>query len=172
MFLNGLKAKSIIRKLKSDNSNRTTITEGNKLRSIGIIEEASEKFDRAKLSQLCKTLGVKEANVYFMTYVAKKKKEDRDNEALFSPKDIGWKGVLKTDHLKEFGSKNLDMLISYYTEDHFALSALSSLAKSKFKVGLVNDSYQSQDLTIELNTKETDLFIEELGKYLKILKIR
>lgn len=171
MFLNGLKRKSIIRKLQQENVNRSPITEGNKLRSIGIVEGTIEQFDRKKVKDLCESLGVKDENVYFMSLVPKKAQGEDGVASLFCPKDIGWKGVFKTPHLKKFSTRNLDLLISYYTEDQLALNAVSSLTKSKFKVGLKNDHYHTHDLILEVRTEETDVFIQEVVKYLKILKI-
>lgn len=172
MFLNGLKAKSIIRKLTAENINHSPLTTTNKLRSIGIIEEASNKFDRLKIKMLSKTAGIKEEEVHFMTFVPKKKKEEKENATLFSAKDIGWKGVLKTPHLKEFRDRNFDLLISYYATDALALNVVSSLTKSKFKVAIQSDLYDTHDLVLAIEVNQTDLFIKELNKYLEILKIK
>jgi len=172
MFLNGLKVKSILRKLKEENDTRVPVTVGNKLKSIGIIEGNVGEFDRLKVKDLCKALEVKERDVYFMSFVAKKKKESKDNVNLFCSRDLGWKGVFKTPHLKEFGSKEVDLLISYYNKENLVLSAVSSLTKSKFKVGLKDDSYQTNDLIVATHPEKASLFIKELSKYLSILKIR
>lgn len=172
MFLNGLKAKSIIRKLHQENAKRSPITVGNTLRSIGIVEGAIEQFDRKKVKDLCLLLDVKKENVHFMSFTPKIAKGDHDVSSLFCGKDIGWKGVFKTPHLKDFGARNVDLLISYYMEDLLALNAVSSLTKSKFRVGLKDDHYQTHDLVLEVKTEATDVFIKELIKYLKILKIR
>ena len=84
MFLNGLKVKSILRKLKEENNHRSPITVGNELKSIGVVEEAIGAFDRTKVKGLCKLLGVKESEGYFMSFVKKKKKEQLDDKTLFS----------------------------------------------------------------------------------------
>ncbi len=172
MFLDGLKAKSILRKLKEENNNRSPITVGNKLKSIGIVEGTIGAFDRTKVKGLCELLGVKESEVYFMSFVKKKKKEQLDDKTLFSARDIGWKGVFKTPQLKDFKAKNFDLLINYYTESNIALSTVSTLVVSKFKVGLREDLYQVNDLIVSVKMEETDLVIGEIMKYLKILKIQ
>lgn len=172
MFLNGLKVKSILRKLKEENSYRSPVTVGNKLQSIGIIEGEIGAFNRTKVKELCKLLGVKEDRVHFMSFVKKKKKEQLEDKTLFSARDIGWKGVFKTPQLKEFKAKNFDLLINYYTERNIALNAVSTLVNSKFKVGLREDMYQINDLIVSVNMEETDVVIREIIKYLEILKIR
>lgn len=171
MFLNGLKAKSIIRKLEKVNSERIPVTTGNTLSTVCIIETETNKFDRKKLKGLASILNVKEEDIQFRSFVKQKKKEDKENPILFSPKDIGWKGVFKTSSLKEYRKTNFDLLISYYTTAHLAASTVSSLGKAKFKVGIGEDVYRTQDLSLEVAVGETDLFLTELEKYLKILKI-
>ena len=74
--------------------------------------------------------------------------------------------------IKDFKAKNIDLLINYYTESNIALSAVSTLVTSKFKVGLREDLYQVNDLIVSVKMEETDLVIREIMKYLKILKIR
>lgn len=171
MFLNRLKTKSIIRQLEKANNERIPITIGNALSSVCIIEEESNKFDRTKLKKLAQILNTKEENIHFRSFVKQKNKTNKDNLALISPKDIGWKGVFKTAGLKEFGKIDYDLLISYYKEEHVVLSAVSSLGKGKFKVRLGADSFLAHDLSLDVQEMDADLFLGELEKYLKILKI-
>ncbi len=171
MFLNGLKTKSILRKLEKVNSERLPITVGNRVEKICIVETELHKFDRARLKGLARILNVQEKDIGFMSFVQQKKNEDKERPELFSPKDIGWKGVFKTSGLKEYRNTNYDLLISYYTQAHLALATVSSLGNSKFKVGIGEDLYHTQDLSLEVDLVDTDLFLTELEKYLKILKI-
>lgn len=171
MFLNGLKTKSIIRQLEKVNTERVPVTVGNRLQSVCIIEVASNVFDRTKLHKLADMLSVKEEDILFRSFVKHKKKEDKDNTTLFSPKDIGWKGVFKTPGLKEIQTTTFDILISYYTQEHIVLTTVSSLGKGLFKIGLGEDNYQAHDLCLEVKVGDTDVFLSELKKYLKILKI-
>jgi hypothetical protein len=171
MFLNRLKAKSIIRKLEKANSERIPVTVGNDRKTVCIIETENHKFNRQKLKQLARVLNVNEENIQFRSFIKQIKKEDKDEPELFSANDIGWNGVFKASGLKEFKKTNFDILISYYTQAHLAVSAVSSLGRAKFKVGLGEDLYQTHDLSLEVPVGETDLFLSELEKYLKILKI-
>ncbi len=171
MFLNGLKTKSIIRKLEKVNAARVPVTVGNRLKSIGIIETDVKKFDRKKLKKLASIFNVKEQEIQIVSFVKQKKKEDKENPGLFSVKDIGWKGIFKSSGLKDFGSNSFDVLISYYSQDHIVLNTVSSLTQGKFKIGLGEDTYLTHDLSLEVKTAETDVFLVELEKYLKILKL-
>ena len=110
--------------------------------------------------------------MYFMSFVPKKNKEEKGNKTLFSSKDISWRGVFKTPHLTKFSNQKFDLLISYYAADNLVLNAVSSLTTSNFKVGLHSDLYDTHDLVLTVDVNQTDLFIEELNKYLEILKIK
>ena len=171
MFLNKSKTKSIVKQLDRVNSKRAPVTVGNKLKSLCIVEVDEHKFDRKKIKKLSALLKVKEKDIVFRSFVKTKSKEDKENPVLFSPKDIGWRGVFKTPSLKELNKVNFDIIISYYTEDNITLNAVSSLTKGKFKVGLRENAYQAHDLSLEVKVGETDIFLSELEKYLKILKI-
>jgi len=159
MFLKKSKTKSIVKQLDKVNSKRAPVTVGNKLKSLCIVEVDEHKFDRKKIKKLSALLKVKEKDIVFRSFVKTKSKEDKENPVLFSPKDIGWRGVFKTPSLKELNKVNFDIIISYYTE------------KGKFKVGLRENAYQAHDLSLEVKVGETDIFLSELEKYLKILKI-
>lgn len=171
MFLNRLKTKSIIKQLEKANRKRVPVTVGNRLKSLCVIEMNDHKFDRKKVRKLAALLSLKEENIMFRSFVKNKNKADKDNLVLFSSKDIGWRGVFKTSGLKEFKATSFDIIISYYTEEHITLSAISSLANGKFKVGLRENIYQTHDLSLEVQVGDTDVFLAELEKYLKILKI-
>lgn len=171
MFLNRLKTRSIVKQLEKVNAARQPVTVGNRLKSVCVIEMESDKFDRKKLNKLAKVLRVKEENILFRSFVKLRKKEDKEKSDLFSPKDIGWKGVFKTSGLRDINNTAFDVLISYYTEEHVVLSAVSSIGNASFKIGLGEDYYQAHDLSLDVQVKETDVFLFELEKYLKILKI-
>lgn len=172
MFLNGLKTKSIIRRLKKVNKKRIPVTVGNALQSVCIVETEANKFDRKKLTKLASILSTHKKNFHFRSFVPQRKKEDKDNLELFSSKDIGWKGVFKTKGLKDFAKTDFDILISYYKSGNLVLNSVSSLVNGKFKVGLGEDAYAAHDLNLEVGVGETDVFLSELEKYLKILKIK
>lgn len=171
MFLNGLKIKSIFRKLEKVNQERVPITEGNELKAICILEQADKPFDRTKLAALGQIFQLKEEAFMIKTFVKQKKKTDKENTTLFSPKDIGWKGVFKNPALKELKHTPFDLLISYYRSDNMVLHTVSSLVPAHFKVGLGADIYQAHDLCLEVSEEQTDVFLAELKKYFKILKI-
>lgn len=171
MFLNGLKTKSIIRKLKNEVASRTYVPSGTPIRSIGILQEEAVPFDKKNREQLAKVLGIQEKDIEILTYVTTLSKDQKEVEGTYSVKSIGWNGIAKTASLKTFIAKDFDILLSYYTEDRLPLRWVSGLSKAVFKVGLIKEEESLHDLVITTATGEETVFINELEKYLRILKI-
>ena len=171
MFLNGLKTKSIIRKLKNEVASRSYVPSGKPVCRVGILQEEEVPFDTRKLMLLAKTLGVKEKDIDILSFVAKPTKDQKEVEGIYSVKSIGWNGTLKTESLKTFIAKDFDVLLSYYTEDRLPLRLVSGLSKATFKVGLIKEEEGFHDLVITTSIGQETLFINELEKYLRILKI-
>ena len=171
MFLGGLKAKSILRKLKKETESRIYSPSGQPVRRIGILQDENHAFDPKKIKPLATVFGIQEKDVTILSYVPKLPKERKEETNVYSEKGIGWNGTLKTPSLKEFVQKDFDLLLSYYSEDRLPLRLVSGLSKATFKVGLIRDEESFQDLVITTAIGEETLFIDELEKYLQILKI-
>jgi hypothetical protein len=171
MFLNGLKIKSIIRKLKKEVASRSYVPSGKPIRRVGILQEEGAPFDIKKIASLTKALGIKENNVDVFSFILKPVKDQKEVEGVYSVKSIGWNGILKTTTLKAFVAKDFDVLLSYYTEDQLPLRLVSGLSRATFKVGLIREEQGLHDLVITTAIDEESLFVSELEKYLRILKI-
>ncbi len=171
MFLNGLKVKSIVRKLKNETQNRRYAPSSTSIKSVGIIQDEACSFDSRKITQLAGVLGIKEKDIEIISYVHKISKDQKEVEGIFSESGIGWNATLKTSNLKTFASKKFDILLSYYTDDRLSLKVISGLSKATFKVGLNHKEEALHDLIISTEVGQEDVFTSELEKYLQILKI-
>ena len=171
MFLNGLKTKSIIRKLKKVVASRSYTPSGNPIRRIGILQEEGVPFDVKKIASLAKSLGIKQNDVEVFSFTTTPTKDQKEVEGIYSVKSIGWNGTAKTATLKAFVEKDFDVLLSYYTEDRLPLRLVSGLSRATFKVGLMKEEQGLHDLVITTAIGEETIFINELEKYLRILKI-
>lgn len=171
MFLNGLKVKSIVRKLKNETQNRAYVPSSTSIKSVGIIQDEERSFDNKKIIRLAEVLGVKEKDIEVISYVHKISKDQKEVEGIFSESGIGWNATLKTSNLKTFTSKKFDILLSYYTEDRLSLKVISGLSKATFKVGLNHKEEALHDLIISTEVGKEDIITNELEKYLQILKI-
>lgn len=171
MFLNGLKVKSILRRVNAVISERKYAPLKSKPVHIGLVQNQAHPFSISKLDKLAKSLGVRKNHITMLSFVSALSKEDKKNETLLSASHIGWNGVFKAAYLKEFSQKRFDILISYYEKDELPLVAMNGLSKAGFKVGISPLVERMNDLTILVKEGEEDVFIAELEKYLKILKI-
>ena len=171
MFLTGLKTKSIIKQIDKAQLARNYKASANAVSSVAILQEVDQPFDQKGLLSLCKSLGIKSKDVTILEYTKTISKEQREQPQLFSDKHLGWKGVFKTQPLKEFKANAFDILISYYTPASLPLKVMTALSAAKFKIGIDPDMETYNDLTIHVATSQEVVFVKELEKYLKILKV-
>ena len=171
MFLGGLRAKSILRKIKEQVANRSYEYKKASLLKIGIIQTEHQHIDEAGVALLAETLEVKSEDITIITYVKKASKEELASGSLFSEHQIGWKGQPKHEVLKSFTNTPFDIVVSYYTTSDLGLLATTAYSKARFKVGLNTEISGLNDLVIEGVIGDFTLFVKELKKYLQILKI-
>ncbi len=171
MFLDGLKAKSILRKIKVQVDNRRYEYRKKTLSSIGVIQTETHRLEKSDITQLASDLGIKNENITVITYAKKPSKTDVVAGNLFSEGQVGWNGQPKQEVLKSFANASFDVLLSYYTPNNLVAMAITAFSNAHFKVGLSNEVEGLNDLVIERVGDDVQLFASELKKYLHILKI-
>lgn len=171
MFLNGLKEKSILRQIKKELATRDYIASNTKPAAIAILQEQGSPFDSLVFEKLLSVLKLKKEDIVLLEFVKKISKDQKAIPSLYSEKDIGWRGVFKTQLLKDFKKQRFDMLISYYHTDALALKAVTAMSNAALKIGVTSEGESMNDLTIHIKPGKEELFVEELEKYLKILKV-
>jgi hypothetical protein len=70
----------------------------------------------------------------------------------------------------DFKANKFDLLISYYDIEKVPLLLVTQRSKAGFKVGFSNIDKRLNHLMIETTAENSLVFIDELFKYLKILK--
>ena len=88
---------------------------------------------------------------------------------LFSKKQIGWKGKIKSNELETFINTNFDALISYYKQDNLELNLVTARSKANFKIGISHNDERLSDLILDVKPNDFNIFKKELVKYLTIL---
>lgn len=171
MFLNGLKVKSILRRVDKVVCERVYVPLNKRPVHIGLIQHQAHPFSISKLDALAATLGVKKEHITVLSFVSAIAKEDKNNVSLLSTSHLGWNAVFKATHLKDFAQSPFDIIINYYEQDELPLVVMTALSKATFKVGISPLVERMNDLTIVVKEGKEDVFIAELEKYLKILKI-
>lgn len=171
MFLSGLKEKSIARKMRKDVEKRSFSLSRKRISTIAILQVAETPFDDKQLKALADQLGVSDTDITRLTYHPKITKAQKDDAALVTDKHLGWNGVVKARHLKEFVQKKFDLLVSFQDLDLLCLQSIVAGSQAQLKVGISEDAIGIYDLVIHTKTGEEEVFIKELNRYLKILKL-
>lgn len=129
MFLNSLKVTSIARKIDKHLRDRKFESFKKEPVAICILQCDAKAFKSEFISDLKKAITNNPSlEVDVISYVEELPKDDNGKQALFSDKDIGWNGVLKSDVLKDFSQKRYDILINYYDGERiFFATSFSSL---------------------------------------------
>jgi hypothetical protein len=89
---------------------------------------------------------------------------------VYSYKDINWSGDIENPKAILFLNTQFDLLINYHDFEKSPLIYLSYLSKANFKVGFTSQDKKLNQLMINTNPNNFQLFIDELFKYLKILR--
>ena len=131
---------------------------------VNDVSEISEV--KSKLSQLLKV----DKEVIKVLFFQQKIKKNEEIEGVFTPKDFGWNGRIKSEELQNILTKKYDLLINYSKVDTIYSNLLILQSKTAFKVGFEHLDKRLYNLLINCSTVDKDLFNRELIKYLEILK--
>nr|WP_239970646.1 hypothetical protein [Confluentibacter citreus] len=150
-------------------SNRYVNVEDSKVESLGIIFNMSENEDFGLFKNLAEKIKINPNNFKVIGFSKDKKADLNTWDLCFNPEDFGWNGEIKHVELKSFLDKKFDVLISYYLAEDLELKLLTATSKAQFKVGILQSEPRLNDLIINTNLKEFDVFENEVFKYLTIL---
>ncbi len=114
-----------------------------------------------------KTLG--DENVKVVTFLDYDKK-NHQFQNFFSDKDVDWNGAFQQAALRDFLSEPLDLLIGYFDINNIFMELAVLKSKATFKVGFSGVNQQLYDMEIAEIPTNIDNFLNELKKYLIILK--
>lgn len=169
MILKGYKEKSIQKFINKLVDSRDNILSNNKIESIAVLLNLSEFDDFEAFRNLFKTLNINPIKIKIFAFTHDPKMIEGSWERLYSNKQIGWNGKIKDNELETFVNTDFDVLISYYQASNYELSLVTAASKANFKIGLSNKDERLNDLILNINPKEFNLFKQELLKYLTIL---
>ncbi len=173
MILKGLKRNAIRKNVEAHLGKRQARPQSiSSLKTLAVLIDASQSVNIVSLLKLANELGVKSERLKVIGYKENQKELDEDKEAAYySDKSFGISGAIKSRSLQEFINEEYDVLINFYEEDLIELNYVAAASKAKFKVGFAAVDNRINDLIIGATTNDTNLFIAELKKYLKILQI-
>ncbi len=170
----GLRNKSIIKSIDSQIKKREAYNSVIKLSQLAVLIDARKDIDVFSIVKLADKLGVKSNQLQIMGFKDLKaniEEQDGGHTHYFDEKMVNYSGGFKSKSLNGFVEKSYDVLINFYEEDHKVMNLVAASSKAKFKVGFASVDNRINDLVIGTPANNTDLFISELKKYLKILNI-
>jgi len=103
--------------------------------------------------------------------VFKNLNKNKLEKEIFTPKDFGWFGTIRSERLKNILTKKYDLLINYSKTDTLYKNLVVLQSKTAFRVGFAHLDNRFYDLLINCNASDISLFNKEMKKYLYILKI-
>ncbi|OYX24034.1 MAG: hypothetical protein B7Z06_09400 [Flavobacteriales bacterium 32-35-8] len=169
MFLRAFKENSNKKYLNKLLSNRYVNVGDSKIESLGIIFNLGENEDFGLFKNLASKIKVNPNNFKVIGFSRDKKANLNTWDLCFNPDDFGWNGVIKHVELQSFLDKKFDVLISYYLSEDFELKLMTAKSKAQFKIGNLQTDFRLNDLIINTNLNEFDVFENEVFKYLTIL---
>ncbi len=149
---------------------RNASSSNSPIESVGIVLNLKEFGDLNAFRSFIAELGVLPPKTQVITFVEDNKITDKLWDTYFSPRDFGWKGLIKNSDLQNFIDTDFDALICYYKQHSVELNLITASSKAKFKIGIANEHLKMYDLVIDIATDQFELFKTELKKYLTILK--
>jgi len=138
-----------------------------KIKKVLVILDDISEINNVK-KNLSSTLKISEKDIDLVIF-QKKTTKNQELEGLFSPKDIGWYGKIKSEELKNILTKKYDLLINYNKVDNLYANIVLLHSKAVFKAGFSHLDNRLYDLLIKCKPDEITLFNNELKKYLTIL---
>jgi len=171
MFLNYLKEFSVKKILKKDLHHVNSSSFVDKIKTVGLLVDESYFTETKFLVKELVSNGILEENIEVIVYNNKLKSNNDYPKTVFGSKHLDWKGDIVHKEVNEFINKEFDLLVSYYDIEKAILLIVTHNSKAKFKVGFSSVDKRLNDLMINTNVENYKVFIHELIKYLKILKV-
>ncbi len=170
MFLNKIKDFFTKKIVKKSLSNVKHIDSNNYIKTVGIVFDESYFYEKESLIEELVNQGIKREDIQFFVFKNNVKKNESFNYPVFSHKNINWNGTFDDKELNAFEATPFDLLISYYDTEKAALLLFTHLSKASFKVGFSNIDSRLNHFMINTKAENYKVFVDELFKYLKILK--
>ncbi len=170
----GFKNKSISKAVESHLKKRQVYSKSIRLNKLAVLIDARYDIDIVSVMKLSSRLGVKPKNVKILGLKdvrAYKEGQDSESASYFNQSQFTFAGGFKSRVITDFTNETFDVLINFYPSDIPYLNLLAAASNAKFKVGFSDVDNRINDLVIGTAPGNTDLFIGELKKYLKILNI-
>ena len=169
MILNRFKLAAARRKIAQLVEDRGVGTFSGKPTTLGIIVDNKNRAGLKDLHTIREALEISEENFKVVLFTGNDRKPEEINALEFRRKHIDLKAQIINEELKDFATKDLDLLITFAGESNTAVHLLTAYCNAGIKVGRYQQNKALYDLIIQAED-DAGLFVEELLKYLKLIK--
>ena len=139
-----------------------------KLNIISVILDHRLGIYKEHFKKIGTHFNIPRKNVRVLTFFQSPNQINKANYAnSCTPKNISGWGVLNGVFV-DFCSENSDILINFYDQDDVNLKYLSAKSNKKLSIGFKSVDHALNDLIIEVDAQNIDVFISECIKYLEI----
>jgi hypothetical protein len=169
MFLNYIKELSVKKTVKSSLQSKGANAVSRLIKTVGLIVDQRHFSETKSFTNELIGNGFLEEDIEVLFYRAGVTKNTNNVKPAFGAEDLKWNGEIDNPEVNRFIEKEFDLLISYYDIEKAILLIVTHNSKAHFKVGFSTIDKRVNNLTIDTNTDNYKVFIQELFKYLKIL---
>jgi hypothetical protein len=145
-------------------------------KTICIVYKVNTQKDFNLVKDLTRGLNTGKKNVLALGFVDRKKIPNYCVAAnagyYYTPKDLNWYGIPRSDYLKTLINKEFDILLDFSLENTLVNRYISALSASCFKVGLhseYNTGHLDMMIKMEENPELDELILQTLN-YLRMFK--
>ena len=139
-----------------------------KIKSVNVLLDALQPINAAFFDALAKSLNVSKKEVHFLVFNADEQLR-QDYSHHFDLQEVSFFGSFN-ENLQSYCSKKVDLQINYFDTEDLYMNWVACKTSHKLSIGFAVVDQRINDIIFDFPAKNTELFKNELIKYLKILK--
>ncbi len=168
MFLKGIKRK-LAQKYISKHSDATREINQNKIKTLGVLVDATLFHEFPFINDLSKLFNVSKSEISLLYYHPSTKQAKEMNVPVFTSNALAFGGQIKGEVVENFVNQKFDALLNFHEGQQLLLNLVSVHSKAKFKIGFSEANTKLNDFTVVTAIKNIETIRTELKKYLSIL---
>jgi hypothetical protein len=142
---------------------------GAEIKSISVILDHQLGIDKEYFKNMAELFDLSHKNIRVLTYYKSPKMISEETfSTSYTFKDITNLGKIN-GILNEFCAKKSDILINYYDKNDINLKYISAKCVKNLSIGFAKVDHKLNDLIIDMDAKNIELFSDECVKYLKTI---
>lgn len=169
MLLNYLKEWVVKRKVKNNLIDERTPDSSDVIKTVGLLIDGQYMSDINKLIEPITSSGIPREDIHIVVYKKGGKSEKSGDYLVCTANDLGWNAEINNKAIIAFTAKKFDLLINYYDVEKALLLLITDQSQAQFKAGFSSMNKKLNNLMINVNAENHQMFIPELFRYLKIL---